>query len=93
MPAFKRLTEDDLRTLTRSELLDRFEREGEYWDRKVKRGFAEADREAYAEYSRLLNLALPPGGGVQHALKYVKGQGDDGYWDTSPLTSPDGGRS
>lgn len=85
MPAFKRLTEADLRTLTRAELLDRFEREGEYWDRKHNRGLAEADRAAYTEYSRLLHLALPPGGGIEHALKYVKGQGDDGYWDAPPL--------
>lgn len=86
MPAFKRLTEDDLRTLTRSELLDRFEREGEYWDRKTKRGMTEVDQAAHREYSRLLHLALPPGGGIQHALDYVKGHGDDGYWDTPPLT-------
>lgn len=90
MAVFKRLTENDLRTLTRAELLDRFEREGEYWDRKTKRGFTDADQTAYAEYSRLLHMAIPPGGGIEHALKYVKGGGDDGYWDTPPLPSPGG---
>lgn len=85
MAAFKRLTEDDLRTLTRSQLLDRFDLEGQYWDRVSKRGFTDADQVAYKEYSRLLHLAIPPGGGIEHALKYVQGQGDDGYWDTPPL--------
>lgn len=85
MPAFIRLTEDDLRTLTRNQLLARFEREGEYWDRKHKRGMTEADNAAYREYSRLMHLAIPPGEGIQHALDYVNGKGDDGYWDTPPL--------
>ena len=90
MPAFKRLTEADLRTLTRSELLERFEREGEYWDRKMKRVMTDADRAAYTEYSRLMHLAIQPGDGIEHALKYVKGQGDDGYWDVPPLPPVDG---
>ncbi|BDT39488.1 hypothetical protein [Streptomyces yaizuensis] len=84
MPAFKRLTAADLDRLTRAELLDRIEKEGAYWDRKVARGMTADDAAAYQEFSRILHAALNPGAMIQHATRFVQGHGDNGYWAQKP---------
>jgi hypothetical protein len=85
VPAFKRLTENDLSTLNRDELLDRFESEGSYWDRKMSRGLTAADREAYAEYSRLLHLAIDPGKAMDDLIDHLNGGARPDYWQKKPL--------
>jgi hypothetical protein len=84
MPAFKRLTREDLTQLTRAELLDRITAENDYWDRKCKRGLNEADSTAHQEFSSILYAALDPGAALNHAIAYVEGRGDNGYWNEKP---------
>lgn len=85
MARFKRLTEADLSELTRDELLDRFEREGEYWDRKFARGLSPADSEAYQEYSRLLHLAIDPAKAMDDLADYLDGGTRPEYWQQKPI--------
>lgn len=85
MPSFKRITEADLSTLTREELLDRFDKEGAYWDRKCQRGLSEADSAAHREYGRLLHLAIDPGKAMEELADYLKGGGRLGHWQEKPL--------
>ncbi|MFJ7269444.1 hypothetical protein ACIQV3_22830 [Streptomyces sp. NPDC099050] len=84
MPAFKRLTREDLTKLTRAELLDRIRMESDYWDRKCKRGLNEADAAAHQEFSSILHAALDPGAALNHAIVYIEGRGDNGYWNEKP---------
>lgn len=84
MPAFKRLTRDDLAKLTRAQLQDRIEVESAYWDRKCRRGLNEADAAAHQEFSVILHAALDPGAALDHAIQYIEGRGDNGYWDEKP---------
>lgn len=84
MARFKRLTEADLSTLTREQLLDRFEREGEYWDRKFTRGLSAADNEAYQEFSRLLHLAIDPAKAMDDLTDYLNGGTKPEYWQRKP---------
>ena len=83
MPKFKRLTEADLSTLTRAELLDRFDAEGAYWGRKVKRG-SETDAAAHHEYGRLLHLAINPAEALDDLANYLKGGKRPDYWQQVP---------
>jgi hypothetical protein len=85
MPAFKRLTEADLRTLTREELLDRFDAEGAYWDRKMQRGLSEKDAAAYQEYGRLLHLAIDHARALDDITNYLNGGDRPDYWKQRPL--------
>ena len=84
MPAFKRLKPSDLDSLTRAELLDRIDAESAYWDRKCQRGLNEADAAAHQQFSAILHAALNPGDALDHAIQYVEGRGDNGYWNEKP---------
>lgn len=90
MARFKRLTEADLSVLTREELLNRFDREGEYWDRKFTRGLSTADSEAYQEYSRLLHLAIDPAKAMDDLADYLNGGTKPEYWQQKPMGGEDG---
>lgn len=85
MARFQRLSEADLSTLTREELLTRFEREGEYWDRKFARGLSAADSEAYQEFSRLLHLAIDPAKAMEDLSDYLNGGSRPEYWQQKPV--------
>jgi hypothetical protein len=85
MARFQRLTEADLSNLTRDDLLDRFEREGAYWDRKFARGLTAADSEAYREFSRLLHLAIDPAKAMDDLADYLEGGDRPEYWQQKPL--------
>jgi hypothetical protein len=84
MPAFKRLTREDLTRLTRAELLDWITVESDYWDRKCKRGLNEADATAHQEFSSILHAAFDPSAALNHAITYIDGRGDNGYWNEKP---------
>jgi len=84
MPAFKRLTQDDLKTLTRAELLDRMEVESAYWDRKVRRGLSSEDAAAHDEFGRIMRAAIDPEDAITSARRLLDGRDDDGYWETKP---------
>lgn len=85
MPAFKRLAEADLSKLTREELLDRFDAENAYWDRKCRRALSEADAVAHREFSRLLHLAIDPGKAMDDLAAYLRGGRRPDYWQQKPL--------
>lgn len=84
MPAFKRLTRDDLNHLTRRELQDRIMLESDYWDRKCRRGLNEADAAAHQEFGEILHAAIDPGASIDHAMQYMETGVDNGYWDEKP---------
>lgn len=85
VPAFKRLTEADLSKLTRDELLDRFEEENAYWDRKCRRALSEADAAAHREFGRLLHTAIDPGKAMDDLAAYLRGDSRPDYWQQRPL--------
>lgn len=82
MSRFKRLTEEDARTLTRRELLDRVEAEQKYWERK--RVTTPEDRAAEREFSRILFAYVKPGEAIQATIDYIEGRRGHDYWDTRP---------
>lgn len=83
MARFKRLTATEARTLTRDELLDRIEREQQYWMRK--RISTPEDHEAYREFSRIMHASINPGAAIAEALAVVKGEHTGpSYWAETP---------
>jgi hypothetical protein len=82
MARFKRLTDEEARTLTRGELLDRVEAEQKYWERKRAR--SDADRAAEREFSRILFTYVKPGEAIQATVDYIEGRRGRDYWDTPP---------
>lgn len=83
MASFRRLTAAEARTLTRSELLDRFEAEQQYWARR--RNLTAEDREAAREFTRILFASLNPADGVADVLSYLRGERTGpSYWDKKP---------
>jgi hypothetical protein len=87
MVRFKRLVRDDLKRLTRGELLDRLEREQQYWFRKLDReGETPENHKAYEEFRAIMHAALNPAEAVAAALDLVtNGHGWSAtYWDELP---------
>ncbi|MFE7268540.1 hypothetical protein ACFU9B_42325 [Streptomyces sp. NPDC057592] len=84
MPAFKRVTREDLTRLTRAELLRRMEAESAYWDRKCKRGLSEMDVATLLEFGAIMRAAFNPVEALDHAIQSVEGREDSGYWDEKP---------
>lgn len=82
MARFKRLTEEEARTLTRAELLDRVEAEQKYWARK--RIVTDEDRAASREFTRILFTYVKPGEAIQATIDYIEGRRGHDYWDTRP---------
>ena len=82
MTRFKRLTEEEARTLTRGELLDRVEAEQKYWARKRAR--SDEDRAAEREFTRILFTYVNPSEAMQATIDYIEGQRGHDYWDTRP---------
>jgi len=72
---FKRLTDDEARTLTPRELLPRVEAEQAYWARKKIR--TDEDRAAAREFSRILFTYLDPGRQIQAVTNLIEGRPDD----------------
>ena len=61
MPAFKRLTVEEARTLSRDQLLPRIEAEQRYWDRLMKSGqIRVGDDEAYKAFIAIMHVAIDP---------------------------------
>lgn len=77
----KRLTEAEARTLTRAQILDRLEAESDWWT--LHRPKTDADREAYAVFSRLLHAYIDPAEGLKAAMDTLEGRSSD-YWETRP---------
>ena len=82
MTRFKRLTEEEARTLTRGELLDRVEAEQKYWARKHAR--SDGDRAAEREFTRILFTYVNPSEAMQATIDYIEGRRGHDYWDTRP---------
>jgi hypothetical protein len=82
MARFKRLTDEEARTLTRGELLDRVEAEQKYWERKRAR--SDADRAAEREFSRILFTYVNPSEAIQATIDYIEGRRGHDFWDTPP---------
>src|SRR5438874_1954328 len=83
MARFKRLTVDEARTLTRAELLDRLETEGDYWSRKLKHGTPQdwADYRVYQQCMRLID----PAKAIRDTTEWLNGKpGAGGYMDRRP---------
>ena len=81
MARFKRLTDTEARSLTRAELLDRCEAEQAYWFRK--HAMSDEDREAFAEFSRIMHACIDPAAAIGAALDVLQGRGSD-YWESRP---------
>ena len=87
MSRFKRLTDEEARTLTRHELLDRVEAEEAYWTRKYHGRLTDADRAAAREFSRIMHTYLSIGAALQAATDTANGTRSN-YWDTRPCDDP-----
>ena len=86
MTRFKRLTDEEARTLTRGELLDRVEAEQKYWERK--RAKSDEDRAAEREFSRILFTYVNPSEAIQATIDYIEGRRGHDYWDGRPGQHP-----
>uniref|UniRef100_UPI003F4971C6 hypothetical protein n=1 Tax=Actinokineospora sp. CA-119265 TaxID=3239890 RepID=UPI003F4971C6 len=89
MAQFKRLTQDDLATHTREQLLSRLEAEQQYWARKERRGLSPADEQARREFSDLVFAVINPDGlasSMRETTAWLKGERttDTSYWDQTP---------
>lgn len=89
MARFKRLTWDDLNSLTRDELLPRLEEEQAYWARKVARGLSPEDREARKEFSDMVLKVLNPAevaDSMAETTAWLKGERstDSSFWGEKP---------
>lgn len=85
MSRFKRLTDTEARTLTRSGLLDRIEAEQAYWLRKKAR--TAEDDAAFREFTRIMYAYLSVASvaeAMQDAIDYIEGRSPGRYWDTRP---------
>ncbi|GAA4590935.1 hypothetical protein GCM10023194_48930 [Planotetraspora phitsanulokensis] len=61
MAAFKRLTVEEARTLSRDELLPRVEAEQHHWDRLISRGqIRVGEDEAYKTFLRITHVVIDP---------------------------------
>jgi hypothetical protein len=83
MARFKRLTDAEARTLTRSEILDRVEAEQQYWIRKHRRGMTEEDVTAEREFNRIMYAYLDPMAGLDALRDTLEGRRSD-YWESRP---------
>lgn len=91
MARFKRLTEAEAETLTRSQILDRIEAEQQYWFRKHARGMSGEDEAAEKEFVRLLHKYAGPeviSAGLKDAKDYLEGRSTGGFWDQRPGDAP-----
>jgi len=89
MARFRRLTQGDLTTLTREQLLPRLEAEQEYWARKERCGLSAADQQARAEFSDLVFAVLNPAelaDCMAETSAWLAGTRptDSTYWDEKP---------
>ncbi|GAB2740543.1 hypothetical protein [Amycolatopsis magusensis] len=89
MARSQRLTWEDLKTLTRQELLPRLEREQEYWARKERRGLTPDDQAARKEFTNMLFTVLNPDGladSMAEDVAWLSGQRStaSSYWDKKP---------
>lgn len=89
MARFQRLTWEDLKVLTRQELLVRLEREQEYWARKERGGLTPDDQTARKEFSNMLFTVLNPDGladSMAEDAAWLSGQRStaSSYWDEKP---------
>jgi hypothetical protein len=84
MARFKRLTDAEARTLTRSELLDRVEAEQAYWFRGNR---DRQDPDGFREFSRILHAYLGPASiaeAIQDTIDWIEGRSSGSYWETRP---------
>jgi hypothetical protein len=81
MTRFKRLTDTEARSLTRTELLGRLEAEQAYWSRK--RTMTPADQEASREFTRILFAYLNPSAGIAAVMDQLEGRPNN-YWESRP---------
>lgn len=89
MARFKRLTWDDLNTLTRDELLPRLEAEQRYWARKAAGAMSPADQEARRQFGEIVYAVLAPSGmadSMSETAAWLKGERatDTTFWDEKP---------
>ncbi|MEV4171930.1 hypothetical protein [Nonomuraea sp. NPDC049709] len=84
MPSFKRLTIEEARTLTRTELLPRIEEEQKYWYHRIHRcEMQPGDEAAFKTFNDIMHIAANPRGSDADAI--VDGRPfDQDYW-TKPL--------
>ncbi|MEV0622576.1 hypothetical protein AB0I81_55310 [Nonomuraea sp. NPDC050404] len=67
MPEFQRLTIDEARTLTRTELLPRIEAEQKYWYERIHRcAMKPGDDKAFRTFNDILHIAVGPRRPVGH---------------------------
>ena len=81
-PRPRPLTEAEALTLTRGEILDRLVAESDWWTAHPVK--TDADRQAYATFSRILHSSIDPAAAIQDAMDHVQGQGAGSYWETRP---------
>ncbi|WP_449062776.1 hypothetical protein [Planomonospora algeriensis] len=86
MPRFQRLTVEEARTLSRSQLLPRVEEEQKYWYRRMNSGeIRVGDDEAFKTFNRIMHLVIAPGRPFPGGQALLDGDDPDrDYW-TRPL--------
>jgi len=77
MAAFKRLTVEEARTLSRDQLLPRVETEQQHWDQLISRGqIRVGEDEAYKTFIQIVHVVIDPMAEEEHH--------DPDFW-TKPL--------
>jgi hypothetical protein len=85
MPRFNRLTVEEARALSRTQLLPRIEDEQKYWYQRINRGQMRAgDDKAFKTFNEIMHVAINPGRSTS-ADHVPNGEPyDQDYW-TKPL--------